>query len=151
MPQTALQHWTRSAPGRGGPLRPTNLPIAEAKADLGPRPTTADLATAFANPFLCGIDRGLGHSQALATCVPSSVSLCVLGTSPDPVCSQVASGLTIQASVSSLQKQMLSVLTLCSSYRLGQAPCCSPSLATGPLPQLATHSLTGSAWGPLTH
>lgn len=48
----------------------------------------ADFRTANLNPFLRGTDRGLGLTQLPATCVPTSVSLQVLGTGPDHVCSQ---------------------------------------------------------------
>ena len=82
------------------PLKPTDLPQDKAKAELRPGPATPGFRAAFANPLLCGTDRGLGQSQPLAKCVPTRVSLCVLGTSPDPVCSQAASGPAIQASVS---------------------------------------------------
>lgn len=54
------------------------------------RSTTAQFRAAFANPFLCAINRDLGQSQPLAICVPTSVSLNVLGTSPGSVCSQAA-------------------------------------------------------------
>ena len=101
----ALQHWTSPAPPR-----PTDLPQDQAKAELRPGPTTPDFRAAFASPLLCGTDRGFGQSQPLAKCVPTRVSLCVLGTSPDPVCSQAASGPAIQASVSPRQKQTPSVL-----------------------------------------
>lgn len=54
-----------------------------------------------------------------------------------------------RALVSPPQKQMLSVPTPSSSYRLGHNPGHSPSLAPGPWPQVGTSSLARSASNPL--
>ena len=63
------------------------------------RSTTAQFRAAFANPFLCAINRDLGQSQPLAICVSTSVSECS-GHKPRPCLQPSSSGPAIQASVS---------------------------------------------------
>lgn len=102
MYQTALA-MTGQGQCHAGPGPEELAPLKrEAQGELGLGPKTADFRAAITRPFLHITYQGWGQSQLLATCVPTSVSLHVLGISRP--CLQPSSPETwpLKASVSPL-------------------------------------------------